>query len=199
MGFLRRAWLALGHWGDDKLLAAPDARSDASVAAFLQDVLARFPYTEEAKTWLTTAIGFEVQDLTSHRGGGYWIPDQNKVFLFTGQYEAAIHELAHAWWHYRRAGFEERMIEATVRLSSETDQRYERLARLAYGYVHGIPEQNWPGMLVDRNDWEMYASLASGMMADMRLAPPYIRVFYDGMYYLLPDDAPSPASLAPHP
>jgi len=36
------------------------------------------------------------------------------------------------------------------------------------------------------------------MMADMRLIPPYVRPLYDGMYLLLPDDAPSPAALAPH-
>lgn len=198
MAFLRRAVRAFQHWGDEKALAAPAAASDASVAAFLRDVLTRFPYTDAAKAWLSTAIGFEVQDLTSTRGGGYWIPDQNKVFLFTAQYEAAIHELAHAWWHYRRAGNEERLIAATARLSEETDPRYTRLAGLAHGYVHGIPAQNWPGLLVDRNDWEMYASLASGMMADMRLAPTYLRGFYEGMYDLLPDDAPSPAALAPH-
>jgi hypothetical protein len=40
--------------------------------------------------------------------------------------------------------------------------------------------------------------MASGMMADLRLVPPYVRHFYDGMYLLLPDDAPSPAALAPH-
>ena len=56
------------------------------------------------------------------------------------------------------------------------------------------PEQNWPGMLVDRNDWEMYAGMASGMMADLRLVPPYVREFYADMYELLPDDAPSPAA-----
>lgn len=198
MSFLSRALRALERWGDEKALAGTAASSDAAVADFLHDVLARFPYTDEAKEWLTTAIGFEVQDLSSHRGGGYWIPDQNEVFLFTGQYEAAIHELAHAWWHYRRAGNEERMIEATVCLAGEKESRYARLAGLAHGYVYGIPEQNWPGLLVDRNDWEMYASLASGMMADMRLAPPYIRAFYEGMYYLLPDEALSPARLAPH-
>lgn len=198
MGFLRRAFQAFQHWGDEKALAAPAAASDAAVAAFLHDVLTRFPYTDEAKVWLSTAIGFEVQDLASTRGGGYWIPDQNKVFLFTAQYEAAIHELAHAWWHYRRAGNEDRLIEATIRLSEEKDPRHARLAGLAHGYVHGIAAQDWPGLLVDRNDWEMYASLASGMMADMRLAPPYLRIFYEGMYTLLADDAPSPATVAPH-
>jgi hypothetical protein len=174
------------------------AAASSAVAAYRDDVLARFPYTDEARRWLSTAIGFEVADLSSTRGGGYWYPDQRKVFLFTAQYEAAIHELAHAWWHDRRIGREEEMIQATIRLSDERDPRYARTASLAYGYIHGIPEQDWAGMLVERNDWEMYAGLASGMMADMRLIPPYVRPLYDGMYLLLPDDAPSPAARAPH-
>jgi hypothetical protein len=61
-----------------------------------------------------------------------------------------------------------------------------------------VPNHNWAGMLVERNDWEMYAGLASGMMADLRLVPPYVRGFYEGMYRLLPEDAPSPAAQAPH-
>ncbi|HUY77915.1 MAG TPA: hypothetical protein VMV29_14175 [Ktedonobacterales bacterium] len=168
------------------------ATRDPAVAAFRDEVLAAFPYTVAAKEWLRTAIGFEVADLTSVSGGGFWIPAENKVFLYTAQYEAAVHELAHAWWHYRRAGQADALIAATIALSAETDPRYERLARLAYGYVHGIPEQGWAGMLVDRNDWEMYASMASGMMADLRLVPPYVRPFYTGMYRLLPDTAPTP-------
>jgi hypothetical protein len=51
-------------------------------------------------------------------------------------------------------------------------------------------------MLIERNDWEMYAGLASGMLADLRLVPPDVRAFYAGMYRLLPDDAPSPAHVA---
>jgi len=174
------------------------AAANPAVAAYRDDVLTRFPYTEDARRWLSTQIGFEVEDLSSTRGGGYWYPDQRKVFLFTAQYEAAIHELAHAWWHDRRIGREEEMIQATIRLSEERDPHYTRTAGLAYGYIHGIPEQNWAGMLVERNDWEMYAGLASGMMADMRLIPPYVRPLYDGMYLLLPDDAPAPAARVPH-
>lgn len=177
---------------------ALEASRNPDVAAFRADVLTRFPYTDAAREWLGTAIGFEVQDLSSMNGGGYWYPDARKVYLFTAQYEAAIHELAHAWWHDRRIGQEDALIEATIALSRETDPRYARMQQLAYGYIHGIPSQNWAGMLVERNDWEMYAGMASGMMADMRLVPPYIRAFYDGMYRLLPDDAPSPAQSAPH-
>ena len=177
---------------------AISAAANPAVAAYREEVLAAFPYTEEARSWFRRAIGFEVEDLSSVRGGGYWYPDQNKVFLFTAQYEAAIHELAHAWWHTRRIGQEDALIDATIALSREIDRRYERMQRLAYGYIHGIPDQGWAGMLVDRNDWEMYAGMASGMMADLRLVPPYVRRFYEGMYTLLPEDAPSQAARAAH-
>jgi len=90
------------------------------------------------------------------------------------------------------------MMQATIRLSDESDPRYRRTQQLAYGYIHGIPEQHWAGMLIERNDWEMYAGLASGMMADLRLVPPYVRAFYEGLFTLLPDDAPSPAKQARH-
>jgi len=179
--------------------ATIDAATNPLVAAYLEEVFATFPYTDAAQEWLRETVGFEVQNLDTLRGGGYWYPDQNKVFLFTAQYEAAIHELAHAWWHYRRIGRERKMMDATVALAEETDPRYARMAALAHGYIHGIPAQNWAGMLVEENDWEMFAGLASGMMADMRLIPPYVRQLYVGLYRVLPDDAPSPAALAKHP
>ncbi|MFI5273284.1 MAG: hypothetical protein ACHQ4H_09675 [Ktedonobacterales bacterium] len=177
---------------------AISATTNPAVAAFRDEVLTTFPYTDEARQWLSTAIGFEVRDLGSTRGGGYWYPDQRKVLLFTGQYEAAIHELAHAWWQSRREELKDALIAATIQLADEPDPHYQRMQGLAYGYIHGIPEQQWAGMLVDRNDWEMYAGMASGMMADLRLVPPYVRAFYVEMYRLLPDDAPSPAATAPH-
>jgi hypothetical protein len=197
-GGLRSLWRRLKEAYAMPEPAPISAAENPAVAAFRDDVLSRFPYTAGAREWLAAAIGFEVEDLSSTRGGGFWYPEQNKVFLFTAQYEAAIHELAHAWWHHRRVGQEDALIAATIRLSEDADPRYARMHELAYGYIHGIAEQNWPGMLVDRNDWEMYAGMASGMMADLRLVPPYVRDFYAGMYVLLPDDAPSPAALAPH-
>jgi hypothetical protein len=74
------------------------------------------------------------------------------------------------------------MIEATVRLSAEHDERYAAMQSLAFGYVHGIPEQPWEGLLVSRNDWEMFAGLASGSMGDMKLFPPYVRRLYRGLF-----------------
>ena len=37
-------------------------------------------------------------------------------------------------------------------------------------------------MLVEENDWEMFAGLASGVMGDMRLLPPYVRRLYAGLF-----------------
>lgn len=177
--------------------AGKTARNNPAVAAYREEVFTLFPYREGAKDWLRT-VEFEVEDLRALSGGGYWEPARRLVHLNTAQYEAAIHEIAHAWWHDRRIGLEEAMMAVTSELAEEPDPRFGRLQRLAYGYINGIPAQNWAGMLVERNDWEMFAGLASGMMADLRLIPDYVRPLYAGMYYLLPPGAPSPESLAPH-
>ena len=95
---------------------ARSAFTNPAVATYRDETLERFPYTIAAKEWLRTEIDFEVADLASVRGGGYWIPEERKVYLFTAQYEAAIHELAHAWWHDRRLGQEDELIAATIAL-----------------------------------------------------------------------------------
>ncbi|MDQ3706817.1 MAG: hypothetical protein M3437_16660 [Chloroflexota bacterium] len=149
---------------------------------FVETVMREHHFTLGARAWLKSEVRLRVDDLASTRGGGYWQPSTREVRLFTGQHEAAVHELAHAWWHYRRERLKDEMIEATVRLSAEQDPRYGELARLAFGYVHGIPEQLWEGLLVTRNDWEMFAGIASGTMGDMRKLPPYMRRLYDGLF-----------------
>ena len=150
--------------------------------AFAEEVMREHHFTPGAQVWLRSSINLRVDDMSSTRGGGYWMPSTREVRLFTAQHEAAVHELAHAWWHDRRHGHEDEMIEAVVRLSAERDPRYEDTAKLAFGFVHGIPEQNWAGMLVERNDWEMFAGLASGTMGDMRKLPPYVQKMYDGLF-----------------
>jgi hypothetical protein len=57
--------------------------------------------------------------------------------------------------------------------------------------IGGGPQGEW-------NDWEMYAGLASGCMADIRLLPPYVRTFYRTLFTELEPDAPSPEAVAPH-
>jgi hypothetical protein len=197
---------ALSRWF--RKSGSPSQPSSNDVAKFRDELFALFPITPEARHFFETDISLEVHDLSSTRGGGYWWPDQRKVELFTAQYEAAIHEFAHAWWHDRRLQDNNAtlLMKAVERLATEPLERYADTARLAHHYVYGIrtqPDPNsptgyWRGMLVDRNDWEMFAGLASGCMADIRMLPRYVRVFYEGLYETLPDGAPSPVSLAPH-
>jgi hypothetical protein len=189
-----------------------DARQLAA-EAFRQEIYDRFPFTPLAKDWLRANVGFEVRDPAITHGGGYWWPEHRKVELFTVQYEAAIHELAHAWWHDRRHALKDGLVAVVIRLADERDPRYARAAELAGHYVRGIPSQSGfeQGMLLaepewgtgggprgEWNDWEMFAGLASGVMADIRRLPPYLQSFYEELFFLLPEDAPSPMEGAPH-
>jgi hypothetical protein len=194
---------------------AGDSRPAASPSEFLDDLFARFPFAAQAQDWLRTAIRVELLHRKSTDGGGTWDPDRNLVRLHTVQYEAAIHELAHAVWQDRRRDRLRRdaLVAAVRRLAEDADPRWEQVRTLARHYVYGIAEQPGfeQGMLLPEserghgggpqgewNDWEMYAGLASGCMADVRLLPPYLRRFYEGLFDELPSEAPSPAKQAPH-
>jgi hypothetical protein len=163
-------------------LVRPPGSGQAEAWSFVDRAMREHHFTRQAQEWLHANVSLRVDDMQSTRGGGYWKPALRQVHLFTAQHEAAVHELAHAWWHDRRKGREDEMIEAVVRLSEETAPEYRETARLAHDYVHGIPAQNWAGMLVERNDWEMFAGLASGTMGDMSKLPPYVRRLYDGLF-----------------
>jgi hypothetical protein len=155
--------------------------------------LPALPLTPAAWDWLQRyGVKVQVRDKRATSGGGYWWPDRKLVDLFTAQEEAAIHELAHAWWHERRLednNAAELMV-AVVKLTEEPDPRYQRVRELAHHYVYGIRSQRdpnsptgwWRGMLVEGNDWEMFAGLASGSMGRLALLPPYVRRFYEGLF-----------------
>jgi hypothetical protein len=183
---IRRALSKVRKWGVQPLQGSSKAGASPEWA-FADAVMAEHNFTDEARRWLRENVRLRVDDFSNTRGGGYWQPATREVRLFTAQHEAAVHELAHAWWHDRRHALKDEMIEATIRLSEEPDPAYRVMANLAHGYIHGIPAQNWPGMLVDRNDWEMFAGLASGSMGDMRLLPPYVRRLYEGLFEM-PDE-----------
>jgi hypothetical protein len=167
-------------------------RSDA-VRSWFDELFTRYPFTESATAFFRT-LRLEAGDLSAEWGGGFWWGDRRLVQVRGAQDEAAVHELAHAFWHdAREIGTTAReLMAAVVRLADEPDPRYAQAQRLAHDYVHGIPTQPdpnsptgyWRGMLVEKNDWEMFAGLASGTMGDMRLLPPYVRRFYAGLFEL---------------
>src|SRR5689334_22210959 len=119
---------------------------------FVDRVMRTHHFTPGAQQWLRANVNLRVDDLSSTRGGGYWQPATREVRLFTGQDEAAVHELAHAWWHDRRHPVKDQMIEATVRLSEERDPRYSQRAKWPKDYGPGIPGQNGPGCRGDAKD-----------------------------------------------
>jgi hypothetical protein len=161
------------------------------VRAWFEDLFTRYGFTHQAMAYFRT-LRLEAGDLSAAWGGGFWWGDQRLVQVRGAQDEAAVHELAHAFWHDARLEHNaaREIMDAVVRLSSEPDLRYARAQGLAHHYVHGIPTQPdpssptgyWRGMLVEENDWEMFAGLASGVMGDMRLLPPYVRRFYAGLF-----------------
>lgn len=194
----RRPWLssagqpfARGKIDQDALSAAIAGTEKTVIKVHPQ--LPDLPITAAAWDWLQRyGVRVSVRDPRSTSGGGFWWPDRKLVDLFTAQEEAAIHELAHAWWHERRlqdAAAAELMV-AVVKLSEETDPRYARAAELARQYVYGIRGQRdpnsptgwWRGMLVEGNDWEMFAGLASGTMGHPERLPSYVRRFYTGLF-----------------
>ena len=161
------------------------------VRAWFEDFFRRYDFTHQSIEYFRT-LRLEAGDLSQEWGGGFWWGDRRLVQVRGCQDEAAIHELAHAWWHdAREEGTAARdLMDAVVELSNETDPQYSRAQTLAHHYVHGIPTQPdessptgyWRGMLVEENDWEMFAGLTSGVMGDMRLLPPYVRRFFAGLF-----------------
>jgi hypothetical protein len=161
---------------------------------WLDDFLKRWPFTAAARRLFET-IHFEAGDLSQEHGGGFWYPETRTVQVRGSQAEALIHELAHAYWEEARTKGDaaERLVAAVQRLARERDPRYQRAATLAGHYVHGIktqpdpssPTGYWQGMRQPDGtwmDWEMFAGLASGIMADLALLPPYVREFYEGLF-----------------
>lgn len=186
--------------------ASPPVASDPSRAWF-EDVFTRYPFTPEAVNRFRT-LNFEVAPTGPNGpGGGFWETDRNTVKVFGRQDEATIHELSHAYWeNLRNQGTNAQdLMQAVVRLSEDRDPQYARAEALAVKYVHGDPSQpdpnsptgTWRGMLVDRNDHEMFAGLASGVMGDMSQLPPYIRPFYSGLFKGSTDQGATVAATKP--
>jgi hypothetical protein len=182
-------------WTAGLVRGRPAFRPIGAAGAFMDELFALFPFTAEAQRWFRSGVRVVLLDPNSTRGGGLWYPLLNQVTLFTAQYEAAIHELAHAWWEARRDAVG--LIAAVVRASENRDPRYGRITGLARDYVHGTAD-GFPGFLRTRNDTEMYAGLASGAMADLRLMPPDLRRFYRTFLCELPPGAPAPVQGARH-
>jgi hypothetical protein len=170
---------------------------------FRDEVLVRYDFTPNAQEILRT-VPVEVKDLSQPHGGGYWLPSERRVVLNGIQDEACLHELAHAWADEagfyvdphpddpNKLGRHFAFRRDVDRAATEPDPAYARVAFLAWEYTHGNPKTGFVGM--EEIDWERFAGLASGVMGDIRLMPPYLRQWYEPLFGGNPQ-TPGPSSL----
>jgi hypothetical protein len=173
--------------------------------AFRDAILTRYDFTPAAREVLS-AIPVEIETPDEARGGGFWYPDQRRIFLYGAQDEACLHEMSHAWADETgfyvdahpddpaRLGRNFAFRADVDRAAAETDPRYRRSAFLAWEYSYGNPATGFQGM--GEADWERFAGLASGVMGDTRLLPPYLRGWYEPLFGGRPQ-IPGPSEL-PH-
>jgi hypothetical protein len=147
----------------------------------------RHPFADEAVAYFRT-LRKEIGTLDAPMGGGYWFGVRQLVMLRGTQDEAAVHELAHAWWERRRGTHRDALMHLLKDLGAQPPAGFPRIAELANVYCHGIRTQTdptsptgyWRGMLAEDNDHETFAGFCSGVMADANLLPPPLREFYRG-------------------
>jgi hypothetical protein len=169
------------YFGLDEMAHPDDAR------AWFEDLWTRNAFEDDAVDYFRT-LRLEIGTLEAPMGGGYWISESRLVLLRGAQDEAAVHELAHAWWEERRSDQRDDLMAVLGQLGSRCPSGYERVAELANVYCNGIPSQvdpssptgYWRGMLAEDNDHETFAGFCSGVMADARALPVQLRFFYKG-------------------
>lgn len=170
---------------------------------FRDQILERYDFTPAARDVLRR-IPVEVGDLSQPNGGGFWMPSERRIVLNGVQDEACLHELAHAWADEtgfyvdphpddpNRLGRNYAFRRDVERAAVESDPAYIRVAFLAWEYTNGNPKTGFEGMR--EIDWERFAGLASGVMGDIRLMPPYLRRWYEPLFSGTPR-VPGPADL----
>jgi hypothetical protein len=134
-------------------------------------------------------LRLEMGTLDEPMGGGYWFGDRKLVMVRGTQDEAAVHELAHAWWERQRGARRDELMELLRELGARPPADYPRIAELAHVYCHGIKTQHdpssptgyWRGMLAEDNDHETFAGFCSGVRGRAELMPPQLRRFYRGL------------------
>jgi hypothetical protein len=169
------------YFGFPQMAHPEDARR------WFDGLFARQPFEREAVNYFRT-LRLEVGTLDEPMGGGYWFGDRKLVMLRGTQDEAAVHELAHAFWEQRRTLARDALMEVLRQLGSVPPAGYPRIAELANVYCNGIKTQHdpnsptgyWRGMLAEDNDHETFAGFCSGVMADAHQMPPELRRFYKG-------------------
>jgi hypothetical protein len=169
------------YFGFSEMAHAEDVRR------WFEDLWRRQPFDAEAIEYFRT-LRLEIGTLDEPMGGGYWFGDRRLVMVRGTQDEAAVHELAHAWWETQRGPHRDALMAVLRELGTRPPNGFPRIAELANVYCNGIKTQHdpnsptgyWRGMLAEDNDHETFAGFCSGVMADADQMPPELRRFYKG-------------------
>jgi hypothetical protein len=169
------------YFGFSEMAHADDVRR------WFEDLWRRQPFDAEAIEYFRT-LRLEIGTLDEPMGGGYWFGDRRLVMVRGTQDEAAVHELAHAWWETQRGPHRDALMAVLRELGTRPPNGFPRIAELANVYCNGIKTQHdpnsptgyWRGMLAEDNDHETFAGFCSGVMADADQMPPELRRFYKG-------------------
>jgi len=169
------------YFGFDEMAHPDDA------LRWFENLFERQPFTRDSVEYFRT-LRLEVGTLDEPMGGGYWFGDRGLVMLRGTQDEAALHELAHAWWEQKRSTDRDELMDVLSALGSGCPAEYPRVAELANVYCNGIktqvdpnsPTGYWRGMLAEDNDHETFAGFCSGVMGDAAQMPEELRRFYRG-------------------
>lgn len=161
----------------------------------------QYGFREDAQRLLLDNCVFEMADPGSIRGGGFcrfgYDGERTVVHLDTAQHEAAVHEMAHAWWFLIEVGNQarkdllvNRLLEYFLKQADATPGRFALVRNHCRIYKYG--EGDFPGMWMDhRERWnhdEIFAGLASSVMGDVRQMPADLRrifrhCFWDEFVY----------------
>src|SRR5260221_3705350 len=161
------------YFGFSEMAHPDDARQ------WFDELFRRQPFEPTAIEYFRT-LRLEVATLDEPMGGGYWFGDRQLVMVRGVQDEAAVHELAHAWWERHRVAERDALMNVLRELGNHPPAGFPRIAELANVYCHGIKTQRdgssptgyWRGMGAENKDHEAVCAVWSGVAgAARRLAP----------------------------
>src|SRR5215469_16256189 len=122
------------HFGFPEMAHPDDARE------WFEGLWRRQPFEPEAVDYFRT-LRLEVGTLDEPMGGGFWFGDRKLVMVRGTQDEAAVHELAHAWWERWRATERDALMAVLRALGARPPAGFERIGELATVYCNGIRTQ----------------------------------------------------------
>src|SRR5260370_382246 len=117
------------YFGFSEMAHPDDARQ------WFDELFRRQPFEPTAIEYFRT-LRLEVGTLDEPMGGGYWFGDRQLVMVRGIQDEAAVHELAHAWWERHRVAERDALMAVLRELWDHAPQRVSPIPRLANAECH---------------------------------------------------------------